>query len=233
MVIVHLQGRRGVRRPWVLVLLFIVSAVAAGAWTWDAFVKDRIIPRNFGVVEAGQIYRSGRLTPETMEKVVRQNGIRTVVDLGAWKEGSPEDEAARAAAERNGAVRVRLPRLEGDGTGDPNSYVLALRMMADPSKRPVLVQCAAGAQRTGACVILYRHVVEGRPIAEVYPESFEHRHDPGDNWKMLAYLADWAEPIARAFRGGGTVEGWPPVKGRGAGGGVEGDQRPSGPSTPE
>ena len=89
--------------------------------------------------------------------------------------------------------------LRGDGSGDRQQYVTALSIMADPVRQPVLVHCAAGAQRTGVIVMLYRHIVEGVPMHEANRESLQYGREP-DDWVALAYLAENLAPIKEAFR---------------------------------
>jgi hypothetical protein len=164
------------------------------------------------VVVDGRIYRSGRLGPEALRRVIVDHGVRTIVDFGVWK-NHPSDGAERDAVTRELGVSVFQLWLSGDGRGNPNAYVEALRVMADPARQPVLVQCAAGAMRTGAAVLLYRHVIEGVPIQEAYAETFAYGLHPS-SWKMLAYLADWGDAIARAYRTGVPIPGVPPVAAR-------------------
>lgn len=193
-----------------LVLLAIVLAVVAGVVVWKKAVRPYVIAKNFGVVVPGQIYRSGELSTTMLRKVVEENGIRTIVDLGAFAEGSADDRREQRTADALNVVRYRLP-LNGDATGNPNYYVQALKLMTDPTKRPLLVHCNAGAERTGCTVILYRHLVEGKPIAEVFHEATEHRHNPGRNPNLLLVLADWGDRIAQAFRNDTLIPGTEPV----------------------
>lgn len=191
--------------------MLVVAALALAAWAGYRFaLRDHIRPRNFGTVTDGHVYRSAALTPAALKRVHTRHGVRTLIDLGGFDRDPAGARVQARTAEALGIRRVVLP-LEGDGTGNPNAYVAALRLLADPAAHPVLVHCASGAQRTGACVILYRHILQGQAIAEAYPEAFAYGHDPGDNWKLMAYLADWAGPIARAVRERGWVEGFPPV----------------------
>lgn len=178
--------------------------VGGGLWSWESWIKPRYIVKNFGVVEAGQVYRSGRLTPATLTKVAKERKIRTVIDFGADARGSAADVAEQRTCEALGVSRLRL-ELSGDATGDPNMYVEALRVMADPANHPVLVHCGAGAQRTGAVVVLYRHLVQGKKISDVYPEAFEFGHDPGKDYALPTYLADWADEIEESFRTGEPI----------------------------
>lgn len=182
----------------------IALVAGAGVWFYRFGVRDHVIPRNFGVVDAGQVFRSGRLTPSTTKQVVEAHGIRTIVDLGAYV-GDSERERVAADTARALGVRRFAFSLEGDGTGDPQQYVEALRLIADPANRPVLVHCAAGAQRSSACVLFYRAVYQGQSIEAGIDEAKAHRHDPEDNPAMLAYVRRWLGPIERAIRTGEPV----------------------------
>ena len=201
--------RRGISKP--LLLLISLGLLAGGvSIAWRKVIRDQVIPKNFGVVEAGKLYRAGGLTESTMRDVVAEHKIRTIVDLGAF-DHEPQREAGmqKLADELN--VNRHVFRLKGDATGNPNDYVAALRYMTDPANQPVLVMCSAGAQRTGAAVILYRCLTENRTIQQAYPDSFNYRHDPGKDWVMLAYLADWNDDIQQAYHSGGWIDSQPPT----------------------
>lgn len=148
----------------------------------------------------GKIYRSGRLDPVSLGCVVEKVGIRTVVDLGAFVDGSAEDIAIKEAIEKFGLIR-HVFRLRGTGGGDPQQYINALRVLKDASAHPVLVHCAAGAQRTGVCVLLYRHIFEGVAVREAYRETIECGH-PASEWRLLAYVAENIEGIKRGVEEG-------------------------------
>lgn len=187
----------------------IWAAIALGALGlfWRYAARDHLVARNFGVVEAGHLYRSGRLTPTATRQVHDRYHIKTIIDLGAYEPGSPEERVANRTAEALGITRYQF-HLEGDGTGNPNHYVGALRLIADPDNHPVLVHCAAGSYRTSGCVILYRHHMQGKSVESVFPEAFEHNYDASKSWKLMAYLADWGDKIGGALKSGGWVEGW-------------------------
>jgi hypothetical protein len=186
-----------------------IVTIAAGvlAWlVWQELIRPNIIPKNFGVVAEGKVFRSGELTPGAMRRVVEKYGVKTVVDLGAYETGSEGERRQQRTADVLGVARYKFD-LEGDGTGNPNAYVLALRLMTDSSKQPVLVHCSAGSERTGVLTALYRNIVEGKSVAEALPEAREHRHDPGRNPWLLVVLADWRDRIAQAYRSGRQIPG--------------------------
>lgn len=187
------RGNANSHRGLKIVLLVAMFCTLAG-YGYRYGIRDHLIPRNFGTVEQGHIYRSGRLTPATMERIVRQNNIRTVIDLGAYDEGSVPDVLERRTAEALGARRVRFS-LSGDATGNPADYVNALKIMADPANHPLLVHCAAGAQRTSAAVMLYRKAFQNVPFEQSLDEARTFGHDPEDNPKLLEYLARHGEAI--------------------------------------
>ncbi len=176
----------------------MVLLVAMLAWGWFERLEDQVVPKNFGVVEEGSLYRSGGMSPHQLREKIEEHGIRTVVDFGGYRWGSVEQRAVFNVLDDLGVEHHRLP-LKGDGTGDPNMYVAALRLMTDESKRPMLVHCAAGAQRTGACFILYRTHVQGWEKERAIAESAVFKHDPEDNPRMLPYVEAWEDEIIEAF----------------------------------
>lgn len=173
------------------------SRVGHAVWRIRRVLGLTRAPRRFGAVVEGKIYRSGRIDPESLAWVVERAGVRTVVDLGAFVDGSAEDQAIREAVEQHGIAR-HVFRLKGTGGGDPQQYVNALKVLRDESAHPVLVHCAAGAQRTGACTLLYRHIFEGVPVREAYRETVEWGH-PKSEWRLLAYIAENLETIKRGL----------------------------------
>ncbi|MEM7629629.1 MAG: tyrosine-protein phosphatase [Planctomycetota bacterium] len=187
------------RNAGLIVLLIVGGVFAVRDW-----IIPNIWPKNFGVVVEGALYRSGELTPTATRKVINERGIRTIVDFGAHELGSYEETRAQAIADAMGVRRVRLA-LFGDAQGDPNRYTEALKIMTDPGAQPVLVHCAAGAQRTGCAVALYRQIVEGVSLEDAYDEANTYRLDPSDNPHLRRMLDAWSDDVERAYREGGTI----------------------------
>ncbi|MCA9288662.1 MAG: tyrosine-protein phosphatase [Phycisphaerales bacterium] len=186
------------------VVVLAVAGVAVGALAWDRFIKPHVVPKRFHEVAAATIYRSGKLTPATMEQVVRSHDIRTIVDLGAWVD-DPRGERLEARTADVLGVQRHTFDLVGDSTGDPNDYVEALRLMTDPANQPVLVHCGAGTERTGMLVYLYRRIVEGATPEDAMREARRIGHSPSRNPHMAQMIERWEPEITRAFRDGGTI----------------------------
>lgn len=185
-------------------LLIGLSVVVVSVFVVRGVVPN-LVPKNFGVVEEGRLYRSGELTTAALRSVIEEHGIRTVIDFGAH-DHDPEAERREQAVTDLLGVKRHVLYLHGDGRGDPNRYLEALRIMSDPEQGPVLVHCAAGAQRTGCAVALYRSLVQGWDDDRALGEAGEYRHDPEDNPKMPEMYRTWRDEIERAFERGGAVE---------------------------
>lgn len=194
------------RRKSVRLIVLTLAVLGLGWLAWDAAIKPNLVPKNFGVVSPGKVYRSGELTDTALRKVITEHGIRTIIDLGAWEQGSREDIREQKTAEELGVERYWF-KLYGDATGNPNHYVQALRLMTDPQKQPVLVHCGAGSERTGCAVILFRRLTDGKSVDESLAEARSFRHDPGRNPRMLTTLADWGDRIIGAYKSGTQIEG--------------------------
>jgi len=203
-------------RLWRLGLLAVIGLLV---W-WLAGGSELVWPKRFGVVEPGAIYRSGEPTVGATEAVVRRHGIRTIIDLGAHTPGTPEEKLAQRAADSLGVTRYRFG-LIGDATGDPNDYVLALRIISDPANQPVWFHCAAGSERTGCLAALYKTIHQGVPLDEAYAESLRYDHDTADNPHLRAMLDRWLPEIRRSYRTGGEIAYDPAADGFGGAGRLE------------
>ena len=195
--------RRGVGRVVVIGLAVVVAVVG-----YRGLVHPNLFPKRFGEVVPGEIYRSGKLTPAALARVVRGHEIKTVIDLGAWVEDTPANARANAreqhTAEALGATR-HVFTLIGDATGDPNQYVDALRLMTDPANRPVLVHCGAGTERTGCVVALYRMYAEGLSLEEALAEADAAGHDPGRNPRLRQVLETWSAAVFESLETGERI----------------------------
>lgn len=198
-----MSGRGGAARLGLIAA--VALACASGGLYFRYVARDQVWPRRFGVVEAGKVYRSGRLPPGQIERLSAEHGIRTIVDLGAHEPGSAEERVERRTAQALG-LRRHVFHLAGDGTGAAQDYVEALKIINDPSQQPVLVHCAAGTHRTSVCVILYKHRGDDRPLLDDLKTDAEaYGYDQGRTPATARYLEEWGPRILGAFRSGATL----------------------------
>lgn len=138
-----------------------------------AYASHRLTTwRHFRVVEAGRLYRSGQLTPAVLDRVIHDQGIKTIVCLRSLaREGdtTPENAEELWCADR-GIKYVRLnPAAWGSPAGRANLDAF-LRTIRDDA--PVLVHCFAGLHRTGVYCAVYRMERHGWTNAEAIAEMY-------------------------------------------------------------
>lgn len=158
-------------RTLVLVLLALGAVLGGGGWAWHAAYG---MPKRFGVVEAGRLYRCGDITPRQLERVTRQHGIRTVLSM--LDPEHPESLAERAEAQRLGLRWLNVP-LQGDGSSSESDRNQMRTILLDPGNAPLLVHCAAGANRTGLACGMFRIHADGWTVERVLQEMREFGFD--------------------------------------------------------
>lgn len=184
-----------------------VCLLGGGVWFWDGVAKDRLIPKRWAAVEDGCLYRSGQLSASLVKRTLARHGIKVIVAL-TFDEPQDQDQAAevKAAAEL-GIELLRFPLL-GDGTGDVKNYIgaVAAVIQAERQGKPVLVHCAAGAQRTGGTIAFYQLLVDKRPSPAVIQELRRHGWKPKRNPNLLPYINANLAQIATALHDRGLLD---------------------------
>ena len=185
--------------------------IAVSVLIWEEFLEDRLVAKRWGVVEPGKIYRSGQISSYLIEPVLLENKIEKVIALNGSDLKKPylktEVETARKLN-----IDHQVLHLIGDGTGDVEDYAEAVAeiMRCEKAGKPVLVHCAAGAQRTGGVVAAYRMLVQKKTPEEAYQELLEYNWKPHKDQALINYLnqnlatlsklleqkIDWYEPPA-------------------------------------
>jgi protein tyrosine/serine phosphatase len=187
----------------------VLVVVALGV-IWKEVLEDRVVPKRWGVVDEGSLFRSGQLHPALVESTLEDNGIDVIVNMNYVRLDKPEQAAQEVVADALGIVKERYPML-GDGTGDPEQYVLALerihRALGEGDR--VLVHCTAGAQRTGAVVALYRTLLQGRAVPEVIDEMESYDLDRVEDEPLLRFLDNNMRYITRRLTEEGVLEAPP------------------------
>ena len=132
---------------WLALLLPLAALVAAGAhYAWWIHVDYR-----FRAIEAGALYQSGAMPPDTLKWYVERYGIRTVLDLRDHR--TADIDAEREALADTAADHATVPM-----PPDPSNEQLqvAVEIMLDKAKQPVLVHCHHGEGRSVMAAALYR-----------------------------------------------------------------------------
>lgn len=148
-------------------LVVAVASVLAGAAGTAAWWHSNRLPKRFALVADGRLYRSGEVTPGQLERLQREYRIGRVISL--LDPDAPVSKAERATAQRLGLVWHNVP-LRGSGESTAADRRRILDLLTDPDAPPTLVHCAAGVNRTGLAIGLYRLRCQGWTLEQVLTE---------------------------------------------------------------
>jgi hypothetical protein len=197
------------RRAVLLTALAII--VASGAiLIWTLVLRERFVPKRFGVVIPGKVFRSGQISRFLIGDVVDRNNIGTIIDLNGFDPKDADQRVELEVSEAKGVRHLRFP-LHGDATGQIDRYAGAVEAMVESEHqgRPVLVHCAAGSQRTGACISFYRLLVLHDPPENVYRELVSYGWDPRSNRILLEYVNGHMRELAEMLVGRHVIDRLP------------------------
>lgn len=161
--------------------------------SWFAAQKrDRINDiRNFGVVDAGRIYRGGAPDKRVELEALKSNdGVKAVLDL--------RDSLARTAVERRWCGDLGLIYLRSafsDRRAPDIARVRAtLDVLSNPSNHPIFVHCQGGVHRTGGIVAAYRVIVQGFTAADAMKEAKRfHLYGAFGHWPWVEFIESLVE----------------------------------------
>jgi protein tyrosine/serine phosphatase len=189
-------------------LAAILAVVGTGAvLLWTLVLRDRFVPKRFGIVVPGKVFRSGQISRFLIADVVDRNHIGTIIDLNGLDSNDADQQAEVEVSQAKGVRHLRFP-LRGDATGQIDRYAGAVQAMVESEHegRPVLVHCAAGSQRTGACISFYRLLVRHDPPEGVYRELMSYGWDPRSNRILLEYVNGHMHELAQLLVERHTIE---------------------------
>jgi len=182
-------------------LVLIVGSLIGGPCGY--FMYRDWSARNFHVVEPGVLYRSGQVPVSSLERLVHDYGIRTVICL---REGDQDDDLAEQKYCRKwGINHVRIPPRAWwapDGPAPAEQGLAVFREVMDNRENyPVLIHCFAGLHRTGAYCAVYRMEYQGWSNAEALAEMKRIGYRTLDEeWDILGFLESYQPGQQRTFR---------------------------------
>ncbi len=161
--------------------------------------------RHFGVVEEGALYRCGQPTATELEQLITRYGLRTVVSLrGARRADDPDgwEPAEREVCRAKGVEFVAIP-CNHKNPPTPEQVRQFLDLARESERRPVLVHCRIGQQRTLLFCALYRVHIQGQDPQAAVEEMdrlgfgahrWRHRRLLDAYWQLAAGTSESHRP---------------------------------------
>ena len=169
-------------------------------------VRPRIFPKRFGEVVQDTIFRSGRIHPDIYDLVLKEHEIDTIISLTEKKSNHDWQDQEVELAKELGIPIYRFP-LKGDGTGNPAEYQKALVKLKQEGNagRKVLLHCAAGTNRTGGAIFLYRTIFEQLSDERAISEMQHYDFSVKDNGHLIPYLKNIRPSVEQTLRSEGLL----------------------------
>ncbi len=153
-------------------LLLTITILTLGGWA----LMLRLSGNVHAVVE-GQIYRSAQLSPDHLRALIREEGLRTIINLRGEQADAEWYRTEHATADAAGLHYVSIPLSANE---EPNEATLqSLIDVMRSAEPPVLIHCEGGADRSGLASALYRLMISGDEAGQAAGQlSFRYGHFP-------------------------------------------------------
>ncbi len=129
-----------------------------------AFIGWNLATDNFATVHAGNLYRSGQMDSEGLARVVRENKIKTVLNLRGAHPEQVWYRAERAATLDGGATQVDIAMSSAEWMSRPQLH--ALIEVLETCEYPLLIHCWRGSERTGLATAFAELLRPGSTLAD-------------------------------------------------------------------
>lgn len=175
----------------------LIAGVAAFTiWCYDR-VKYDYFPKNFGEVVPKAVYRSGQISPAQIGRTLQNHSIGVIINLQHYDPTDAGQLFEEKVARERGVDYYRIA-MSGDGTGEPEQYAKAIELINQcvQRRRPVLVHCGAGAERTGGVIAAYSLLVRHRSPGDVVDELRRYGSSLRPGSSLLEFLNSNLHAIA-------------------------------------
>lgn len=158
----HRKSGRRLRR-WALIgsllvtvpLLPLMPQMLGETTAFTSFAANFLFEHNLHEVVPGRLFRSAEMSRGDLEEVIREHGIKTVIDLRLDEDfRDPASQLTEGdVAALQGARYVHVPFSSRFANQEPQ--VLNLLKIFDTAQTPVLVHCSSGTHRSGLAAAIW------------------------------------------------------------------------------
>jgi len=134
-----------------------------------------LLTNNFHVIQNGIAYRSGTMSAKNLAQKIRKYGIKSVVNLRGKQTNQKWWIEESTLLKKYGIsfynVKMSAHMLP------PRAHILELIHLFHTAKRPLLIHCHAGADRTSQAAALWKRIIEScdtRTALRQLSSSFGH-----------------------------------------------------------
>jgi protein tyrosine/serine phosphatase len=130
--------------------------------------------QHYGVVAEGALYRCGQPRPAELEELIHRLSLRTVISLRGLRDEDDPDAWEQMERDLCRSRNVEFVTIPCNHKNPPTREQLDrfLNLCRDPARRPALVHCRLGQQRTLLFCGLYRVHIDG-----LEPQAAEREMD--------------------------------------------------------
>jgi protein tyrosine/serine phosphatase len=172
-------------------LLWISGVVALACLARFWYLEEQ---GNFHAVTPGEAYRSSQLDRDELEIYIQKHQIRSIINLRGRRDGAGWYAEENAVCREAGIGHYDLEL--DSGRAPSESEINALLEIYRIAPRPVLIQCQAGADRSGLAAAIWKMAIDGAPKSEARKQlSLFFGHIPlGPTRAMDKFIDRWSPP---------------------------------------
>lgn len=177
---------------WHFKLGMVILVLAITGWT----LHEKTEAYHFVTVTPGVLYRSGWMKPHGMNEVIKEYGIRTIVNLCLpSEEMSLKNNNYLNEREICQEHRVKLVYLPMAGNTPPTGEQVDewLSLLRNSDNLPILVHCAQGVTRTGTMIAIYDMELLHKSNEEAMAQlsMFGHKLDVPKRKELYYFLLNY------------------------------------------
>lgn len=135
-------------------------------WAWRHAVDNvgTVIAADSPQGPASSVYRSDQMSPVALKTFIKENQIQTVLNLRGPNPGDEWYDAERNTTLVSGAVQVDMPLSSCEWMSRDQALALAATLRS--ARRPLLIHCFHGSERTGLASAMTRLLTDGQTLAD-------------------------------------------------------------------